>query len=271
MNALHTFVADTRGPFFFASLLLFGLLEIRFGRRMRVDTALRHDAENLLLAALNVALFAAPLSGFVTAYTDALHAHGVGLLNQVDMPLLLHTILLVVCFDGIIYTLHRAYHRIPFLWRFHRVHHTERDLNVTSASRFHPGEILLSTLFRWGIMIPLIGPTGAALLTFDLIYIFMGQFQHSNLRLPPAVESVVRLLFITPDMHHAHHSEASDEMNTNFAVIFSFWDRSFGTYRVEPREGMVIGLAAYRDRKDRTLPALLLMRTRVAPFPGKAG
>ena len=258
MNALYI-LSDVRGLTFFAGLFLCWALETRFGDRSRVDPALRHDAENLLLAAINVALFAAPLAGLSASYTDALGERRIGLLNQVSMPSAPRALLLIVCFDGIIYATHRAYHRIAFLWRFHRVHHTEGDLNVTSASRFHPGEIFLSTLFRWGVMIPLIGPTGSALAVFDVVYIFLGQIQHGNFRLPRVIEPAMRLVFITPDMHRVHHSEAPEETNANFGVIFSFWDRLFGTYRMVPQEEIVLGLPAYRRRKDRTFSRLLSM------------
>ena len=244
-----------RGAAFWVGLALFSLLEYRFPFRSRTEPTLRHGGVNLTLAAVN--------GGFLWMLVGVVERWGLlppstGLLSLFDLGPAWRLVASILYLDGIAYLFHAACHRLPWLWRLHRVHHTDRDLDTTSASRFHVGEVALSAALRFIVAIPL-GPSGAEIEIFALLLLFSAQFQHANFRLPAAIEPVVRTIFVTPDMHRVHHSERPAETNANFSAIFSFWDRLFGAYRMAPQTEIVIGLPEYRDRVSRTLPNLMRM------------
>ena len=244
-----------RSAAFWIGLALFSILEHRFPFRSRTESALRHAGTNLTLAAVNSSLLWLLVVG-VERWGVA--PPSAGLFSLLDIGPAWRLAVSILYLDGITYCLHAAYHRLPWLWRLHRVHHTDRDLDATSASRFHVGEVVLSTALRFIMVIPL-GSDGAELEIFALLLLFSAQFQHANFRLPAVVEPAVRAIFVTPDMHRVHHSERPAETNANFSAIFSFWDRLFGTYRTAPQTEIVIGLSEYRDRVSRSLPSLLRM------------
>ncbi len=235
---------------FCVGLFLFLALEYRFPYRKRVHPALRHDGVNLLLGVTNAALVA-----LLWARLPLRPEMFVGLLHRYPVSAAGNIVLSLIALDLFTYLLHVAFHRVPWLWRLHRVHHTDRDLNVTSASRFHPGEILISALLRLGFVV-LLGARWYAVLLFEGALLAAAQFQHSNIRLPALFESVTRRLFVTPDMHRIHHSDAPAETNSNYATIFSLWDRLFRTDCRRPQEGLVIGLRAY----PQCVPFTKLMR-----------
>ena len=244
-----------RGAAFWVGLALFSFLEHRLPFRPRTTSARRHAGVNLTLAAIN--------GGLLWMFVGGVERFGLvppstGHLSFFDPGQAWRLVVSILYLDGVTYLFHAAYHRLPWLWRLHRVHHTDRDLDATSASRFHAGEVVLSAALRFIVAIPL-GPTGAEIEIFALLLLFSAQFQHANFRLPAAIEPVVRAIFVTPDMHRVHHSEQPAETNANFSAIFSFWDRLFGTYRTALQTEIVIGLPEYRDPASRTLPALFRM------------
>jgi sterol desaturase/sphingolipid hydroxylase (fatty acid hydroxylase superfamily) len=153
---------------------------------------------------------------------------------------------------------------VPALWRLHGVHHADLDLDVTSGSRFHPLEMLLSMLFK-GAVIFALGPPWLAVLMFEVILNAAAVFNHANVRLPPKADRVLRWLIVTPDMHRIHHSTLPREHNSNFGFNLPWWDRLFGTYVAEPRAGhlaMTIGLPRLRSADD----CVNLMALLTAPF-----
>jgi len=175
-----------------------------------------------------------------------------GLLHWLDLPALLSIALAVVLLDGIIYWQHRLFHRIPLLWRLHRVHHADTHLDVSSGLRFHPVEILLSMVIKIAAVVVL-GVDPVAVLMFEVLLNGMAMFNHGNVRLPLPTDRWLRLLVVTPDMHRIHHSILSNEYNRNFGFNLSCWDRIFASYCDQPQAGqlqMVIGLPEWRD--DRT-------------------
>ncbi len=159
-------------------------------------------------------------------------------------------------------------HRVPLLWRLHRVHHADLDIDLTTGSRFHTIEILLSMLIKWGVIL-LLGPAALAVLIFEILLNGMAIFNHANVSLPARIEGPVRRLLVTPDMHRVHHSVIPRETNSNYGFNLSLWDRLFGTYNDQPEKGhlgMTIGLSEFRDaaQVDR-LPGMLGL-----PFVGKS-
>jgi len=159
------------------------------------------------------------------------------------------------------------FHAVPLLWRLHRVHHTDLDIDVTTGTRFHPIEIILSMLIKAAVILVL-GPPAVGVVIFEVLLNATSMFNHGNVRMPPALDRVLRLILVTPDMHRVHHSIEEDETNSNFAFNLSVWDRLFGTYRDQPRaghEGMTIGIGTFREASRCIwLPGILAL-----PFIGK--
>jgi sterol desaturase/sphingolipid hydroxylase (fatty acid hydroxylase superfamily) len=191
-------------------------------------------------------------------------ARGWGLFNLVALPWGLATLLSVLLLDLAIYAQHVLFHAVPVLWRLHRMHHADLDIDVTTGVRFHPAEIVLSMLIKLAV-VGLIGAPGAAVLIFEVLLNATSMFNHSNVAMPPAVDRIVRLLVVTPDMHRVHHSIERRETNSNFGFNFPWWDRLFGTYRPQPEqghEGMAIGIEIFRDPAELRLDRMLLQPLR---------
>lgn len=236
---------------FLGLFALFAALEALLPRRARALPLLRRWSTNwgmVLLAngLLRLMALALPLLAIGAALDAA--ARGWGLFNLLGWSLWVTIPLSVVIFDFLIWLQHLLTHRIPVLWRLHRVHHADRDLDVTTAIRFHPLETGLSMLYRIGLVY-LLGPPAVAILVFEVLLNGTAMFNHANLRLPEKLDRAVRLVLVTPDMHRVHHSVHRDEHDTNFGFALSIWDRLFGTYRPQPRKGhetMELGLE-WRD------------------------
>jgi sterol desaturase/sphingolipid hydroxylase (fatty acid hydroxylase superfamily) len=174
---------------------------------------------------------------------------GWGLMHLLSVPLLPAVVISVVLLDLIIYLQHVMVHKVPVLWRLHRVHHADLDYDVTTGARFHTLEIVLSMLIKFAAIL-LFGVPVVAVVIFEVVLNATAMFNHSNIRLPEPIDRVLRYLLVTPDMHRVHHSIEYDETNSNFGFNLPLWDRLFGTYRAQPRAGhtdMIIGLSNFRD------------------------
>jgi sterol desaturase/sphingolipid hydroxylase (fatty acid hydroxylase superfamily) len=166
----------------------------------------------------------------------------------------------ILVLDLAVYGQHVVFHKVPFLWRLHRVHHTDVDLDATSGVRFHPLEIALSLMLKIAVIVALGAPV-VAVVAFEVLLNAAALFNHANVRLPLGVDRVLRRVIVTPDMHRVHHSIHRDETDSNFGFNLSLWDRLFGTYRDQPRDGhagMTLGLAVFRSSRERWLPRLLI-------------
>lgn len=175
---------------------------------------------------------------------------GWGALNQVVWPLWIEVLVALLVLDFAIWAQHWLTHKVPLFWRFHRMHHADRDIDVTTALRFHPVEILASMALKIGLIYAL-GPQAVAVVLFEILLNGTALFNHANLRLPMWLDWVVRLILVTPDMHRVHHSVVRAEHDSNFGFALSVWDRIFGTYRAQPaggHQGMVVGLE-WQDEK----------------------
>jgi len=162
----------------------------------------------------------------------------------------LEIVLAVLIFDFAIWLQHLITHKVPLLWRLHRVHHADTEIDVTTAIRFHPVEIALSMLLKVGLVY-LIGPAALAIILFEIILNGTAMFNHSNLALPRGVDRVLRLILVTPDMHRVHHSVERAEHDSNYGFSLSIWDRMFRTYIAQPKDGhdaMKIGLQWQDER-----------------------
>ncbi|HEY3064872.1 MAG TPA: sterol desaturase family protein [Methylomirabilota bacterium] len=182
-----------------------------------------------------------------------------GLVPLLDLPAPAAAGIAFIAADYATWLWHRLNHQIPFLWRFHAVHHTDLDLDVTTAFRFHAGELALSLGFR-ALAIVVLGLGPALLLVYEIAMDAATAFHHSNLRLPVALERPLSLLVVTPRMHAIHHSIVEREATANWSVVFSWWDRLHGTLRLDvAQDALVIGVPAYRAREALTLGKLLVM------------
>lgn len=248
--------ATIRLAFFLGLFLLFAVIEALVPRRSRAQPRRRRWVTNVaivLLDALTLRLlaFALPLLA-VGAALDA-QAQGWGLFNAVALPTWLEVLATVLIFDLAIWTQHLVTHKVPVLWRFHRVHHADRDFDVSTAIRFHPVEIAFSMLLKIGLVY-LIGPPALGILMFEIILNGTALFNHANIRLPPWLDAVLRQFLVTPDMHRVHHSDLRAEHDSNYRFALSVWDRMFGTYIAQPErghDGMTIGLQWQDDRPSR--------------------
>jgi sterol desaturase/sphingolipid hydroxylase (fatty acid hydroxylase superfamily) len=175
-------------------------------------------------------------------------ARGYGLFRLVGFDPLVTGILSFFILDLAIWAEHFANHKIPLLWRIHRMHHSDTGFDVTTALRFHPLEIVISMLWKAFVVI-LIGAPVLSVLLFEIVLNGSSMFNHANARLPDRLDALLRLVLVTPDMHRVHHSSFRPETDSNYGFNFPFWDRLFSTYRARPErghEGMEIGLAEYR-------------------------
>ena len=185
-----------------------------------------------------------------------------GLFHWVRLPEWLTLAAGFVLLDFTFYYWHRLNHVVPFLWRFHNVHHIDADLDVSTSLRFHFGEIALSTAFRV-VQLALLGVPTSLYLVFEVCFGAAAQFHHSNWRLPYGVEAVLNRFIVTPRMHGIHHSIVQHETNSNYSTIFSWWDRIHGSFHgIERHEGVTIGVPAYRDAGDQTFLAALALPLR---------
>ncbi len=223
----------------------------RWSRRQGVNTAL--VVIDTLLVRLAFPILAVGLAILV-------YERNGGMLGWLDWPLWLSIPLAVVILDLAIYWQHRLMHRIPLLWRMHRVHHADIGFDVTTGVRFHPLEIGLSMGIKLGLVL-ILGPHPAAMLVFELLLAAGSLFTHSDFALPRGLDRRLRWLFVTPSMHRIHHSTWRPETDSNYGFHLSIWDRLFASYTVEPRENeltMPIGLNEYRKPQDQRLLTLLL-------------
>jgi len=187
-------------------------------------------------------------------------ARGFGLLNLVALSYWAMVIVAVVLLDLTIYLQHVLFHAVPALWRMHRVHHADLDIDVTTGVRFHPFEIAVSMLIKLGAVAAL-GAPAVSVLAFEVLLNATSMFNHGNVRIPPRLDAVLRWILVTPDMHRVHHSLDPNETNSNFGFNLPWWDRLFGTYRPQPaagHEAMTIGIEQFRDPRELVIDRLLL-------------
>ena len=209
-------------------------------------------ASNIGIAVLYTVLLRLLFPAAAVGMALAAEQGGWGLLNHYAVPPLLAFAGSVVLLDFAIYMQHVMFHAVPALWRLHRVHHADLDFDVTTGARFHPVEIILSMLIKFAV-IAVLGPPAAAVVVFEIVLNATAMFNHSNARLPLAIDRLLRTVVVTPDMHRVHHSIEDDEANSNFGFNLPWWDRLFGTYRAQPRgghEGMIIGIRTFRDARQ---------------------
>ena len=219
---------------------------------------------NLGLLLVDVAVLRLVAPGAAIAVALAAEEHGWGFVQALDLPLWAGLPLAVVLLDLAIYMQHVMFHAVPTLWRLHRVHHADLAFDVTTGTRFHPLEILVSIGIKCAA-VAAIGAPALAVLVFEVLLNATAVFNHANVSLPPRLDRALRWLLVTPDMHRIHHSVRHEESSSNFGFSLAWWDRVFGTYRAQARGELRIGVDAFRAAADQRLDRLLLQPFRDTP------
>jgi sterol desaturase/sphingolipid hydroxylase (fatty acid hydroxylase superfamily) len=267
LDILQAQEAGVRLTFFLAVFAAMAVWELLAPRRpLSVSKAVRWT-NNIGLVVLNTVLLRLLFPAAAVGMATFAAAHGWGLFNYVELPYWLAVTISVIVMDFMIWLQHVMVHAIPVFWRLHRVHHADPDYDLTTGTRFHPIEIILSMLIKFAT-IAVLGPPVLAVIVFEVLLNATAMFNHGNVRLPARVDRLLRWLVVTPDMHRVHHSVEDDETNSNFGFNLPWWDRLLGTYRDQPRgghTGMTIGIRGYDQARDVSwLPGLLVL-----PFRGR--
>lgn len=240
-------LATVKPLLYWAGVVFYLVLELRWSYRAPSVSKLRRWLTNLPLSVVNGVVYHLVYGATLVALMAAAETNNLGLLNAVAMPGWLRIALGVIILDFFIWLWHLLTHTVPVLWRFHRVHHCDMNLDISTANRFHIGELLVSGLLRMMVVYSFGIPLSAYLL-FEIIVNLSIQFHHSSLKISPAFEKVFGLLFMTPSLHRVHHSVKIRERDSNYGVISTVWDRMFGTLvSVADQAGIIIGIGSHRS------------------------
>ncbi|MGZ8868532.1 MAG: sterol desaturase family protein [Thermoanaerobaculia bacterium] len=244
-----------RATFIAASFVAIAVLEEVRPLRRRVERRSRHVLRNIAMAAM---------SGLATALIQKriVPSPHQGLLQRLRLPKALKVVAGVLLLDYSLWIWHWLNHRWMPLWRFHRVHHVDLDLDSWTGLRFHFGEMSLAGIVRL-LQVRLIGPDPLALTIWQTLLLPSIFFHHSKIELPSTVERALSRVIVTPRMHAIHHSAVREETDSNWSSLLSVWDRLHGTFRLDvPQESITIGVPAYQRPEDVTLPRIILMPLR---------
>lgn len=261
--------AAIRLGIFVAIFVTVAVLEAAFPKRPLRENKWRRWGINLGIIALNVAVQRFTVGALAFATAVYAQEHGWGLFGAFDLPWWVEAVAAFLILDFAIYLQHVMSHALPVFWRLHRVHHADLDIDLTSGLRFHPIEILVSIVYK-AALVAAVGADPWVVVAFEAVLNGAAVFTHGNIRVPQALDTALRWVVCTPDMHRVHHSIVPEETNTNFGFFLSVWDRLCGTAHHAPpalgHEGVVLGLAEYQDQRRLGLLSLLAL-----PFRGNLG
>ncbi len=233
--------------------------EIRRPLRRSRQEKLRHDLRNVAMSALTAATISLTEKPVTSPLAQAVVNRRLGLLPRTRLPAAAQFAASIALLDYTLFVWHYLTHKVPFLWRFHRVHHVDLDLDASTALRFHALEMLLSVPWR-AAQVRLLGVTPLALASWQTLTLMAILFHHSNMRLPPALERRLCRLIVTPRMHGIHHSIVKEETASNWATIFSWPDYAHGTIKLNvPQDEITIGVPAFQDPEELTFGKLMAM------------
>jgi sterol desaturase/sphingolipid hydroxylase (fatty acid hydroxylase superfamily) len=218
---------------------------------------IRHGFRNVALGILNAVVTSLVFVGLWWSASAWAEHHEFGLLHWLPLPTWAAWLLAILLLDAWTYYWHRINHRIPFLWRFHRVHHSDPHMDVTTANRFHTGEIVMSSILRVPLIV-LIGASIEQLALYELLMFAVVQFHHANISVSAKWDRVLRLFIVTPYMHKVHHSRWQPETDSNYSSLLSIWDRIFRSFRINAKpESIRLGLDEFDRTADQTIAGLL--------------
>ncbi|MBI4773045.1 MAG: sterol desaturase family protein [Deltaproteobacteria bacterium] len=214
---------------------------------------------NLTLTLLNSVVMYLLFAALIVHTAQYVTDNRLGVLNLADIPRWTKIVITVLIMDFVIYVWHLLNHEAPFFWRFHRVHHSDLNMDVSTSTRFHIGELAMSAVIKISLIL-FLGAELIAVIVFETLLVFCAQFCHSSLRVPPRLDSLLWILFVPPSMHRIHHSVVIKERNTNYGTILSVWDRWLGTLRKDVDQAEIrIGVGAYNNPEEVALGRLLIM------------
>jgi sterol desaturase/sphingolipid hydroxylase (fatty acid hydroxylase superfamily) len=258
MDGLLQRAAEVYALAYFGLVLVAAVLEWVVPFRPATDSLKLRWFSNITISILDTVVLRSLFPMVAVGWASFCHVRGWGLFNQVAAPAWLAFVLTVLALDLLNYAQHYTMHRVPLLWRLHRTHHSDHEFDFSTGLRFHPLEAVIATAISFGFIAAL-GAPPAAVFVLQLLSLGVTFIDHANVRVPASVDRVLRLAFVTPDMHRIHHSQNAHEGNSNFANVFSWWDRLFATYVQEPSAGseMTFGVEGFADRKHLMLPWML--------------
>jgi len=244
---------------FSGGIIFFLIFELAASYRPGTIPKIKRWAINISLTLFNSIIlnlfFAAAVIKAIAYVTD----HRLGVLNIIELPRWVTILVTVAFMDFMLYVWHLLNHEMPLLWRFHRVHHSDLDMDVSTATRFHIGELAISSVIKIALIF-FLGADFSGVLIFESALVLAAQFHHSSLRVPGWLETFLWILFVPPSMHRIHHSVVIKERNTNYGTIFSIWDRILGTLLTHVDQDRIrIGVGAYQRQKELNFHHLLVM------------
>lgn len=244
---------------FWGGLLFFLGLELLVPYRLSTVSKVKRWINNIALTLFNSFVLQLIFSSTIVSTAVYVQSHKLGALNMFQAPSWLKIILTVAFMDFMLYVWHLLNHEMPFLWRFHRVHHSDLNMDVSTATRFHTGELIISAVIKISLIF-FLGASLLGLFIFESLLVLCAQFHHSSLRIPKWFETIFWILFVPPSMHRIHHSVIIKERNTNYGTIFSIWDRTLGTLLANVDQGKIrIGVGGYQKAEKLNFPQLLAM------------
>ncbi len=262
---MNMFIIDNeifiRLSFFFAIFMLLAVWETAAPRRTLTTSKRNRWTINISITLINTLLVRLifPMAAVGTAFIAKENSWGI--FNILSLNNSIFEVIAILMLDLTIYLQHALFHHAPVFWRIHKIHHTDLDVDITTGTRFHPVEIILSMIIKM-IMVVIIGASVFSVIVFEILLNGTSMFNHSNISISPKIDRILRLFVVTPDMHRVHHSVIIRETNSNFGFNFPWWDRIFRTYKDQPEAGhtnMTIGLSNFRDARRLTLPYILAL------------
>jgi len=269
MNTIIEYEQIIRPGVFIALFVLLGIAEFLAPLAKRRESRLHQWFTNLAMVTIDNFILKLLFPLLAVGVAGYARENGIGLFNIISLPEILTITLSLLMLDVLIYGQHVMMHKIPMLWRLHRMHHSELGLDVTSAIRFHPIEIIISMLIKM-LFVLIIGIPVLAVIIFEVILNGLALFNHSNIKLPTPLEKILRIVFITPEIHWIHHSEVVAETNSNYGFNLCVWDKVFDTYIDKPTltyEQMRQGLTEFGFDKPLNLIELLVSPFKDDPQP----
>jgi len=257
-----------RMTFFVGIFVVVALVELAVPRRRLITSKTGRWFANIGIVVINTVVLRLLVPAGAVGISVWVERQGWGVFNYVDWAFWVKVILSVILLDFVIYLQHLMFHAVPVLWRLHMMHHADLDYDLTTGTRFHPIEIIISMGIK-AAAISVLGAPPMGVIIFEILLNGTAMFNHGNFYIPLGVDRILRLMVVTPDMHRVHHSVLPSETNSNFGFNLPWWDRLMGTYRAQPtkgHDGMTIGLNQFRDPALLTLPKIIAL-----PFIGKGG